>query len=144
MSHTSLKRWQARIGMTVGQVTTRTMSLWLHNMTQWPSWEEKNTVKIDPGSEDLGSSLIDFQSVCVSVDWTTILVQKNISTTIRWFNQKFGTDIHGAKKIYPNDLGDLLTFHLAPPVFTYPVKHLYSIDWYNILYCYSWFPEDES
>ncbi len=27
---------------------------------------------------------------------------------------KFGTDIHRAQKVNPNDFGDPLTFHLAP------------------------------
>lgn len=49
--HTSCERWQTRIGLTLGPVTMRMMSLWLHKMTQWPSGKAK-TPKIDPGSGD--------------------------------------------------------------------------------------------
>ncbi len=39
----------------------------------------------------------------------------NVSTTIGWIVMKFGADIHGAKRMSPNDFGDPLTFDIVPP-----------------------------
>ncbi len=33
----------------------------------------------------------------------------------QWIGTKFGVDIHGSQTMTPNDFGDPLTFHLAPP-----------------------------
>ncbi len=38
-----------------------------------------------------------------------------VSKTTEWVAMKFGTDVHGAQRMYPYAFNDPLTFHLAPP-----------------------------
>ncbi len=61
---------------------------------------------------------------------------------------KFCTDTHVPQRMNPKDVGGPLTFYLARPSqrFHLSVKYLSVcwIDWYKMLYCYSWFPDDVS
>lgn len=41
----------------------------------------------------------------------------------QWFLIKFAVEIHGVKRINPNDFGDSLTFPLAPPSWEYYSKY---------------------
>lgn len=47
-------------------------------------------------------------------DWSTNLVQTDISKTIGWIALKAGTDIRDPQRTHSTDFGDLLTFPLAP------------------------------
>ncbi len=73
-----------------------------------------------------------------SVWFLATLVQSEILIIM-----KFCTGIHGPQRMNPTDLGDSLTFHVAPPagqqVYTYPVKYLNMqlTDWYKLLHRHS-------
>lgn len=41
--------------------------------------------------------------------------QSNASTTIEWIVMTFGTNIHYAQRMNPNDCGSTLIVHVLPP-----------------------------
>ena len=51
-------------------------------------------------------------SVCQS---TTLIQSEMFQQQLEWIAMKFCTNIHGPQRIYSNDFGNPLTFHLVPP-----------------------------